>query len=189
MKSWLLNFVSKDIRASVIYNNVASDIWNELKEHFSHTNSIYLFYIEQEIHGSVQGNMNIGAYYTKLKRFWDEGNALCFLPTCACGAAKELMQFQQSQKTMKFLMGLNEPYAAVRGQILLMVPFLLSTRLSYSLFKMRSREQSQHMLLEDTQSQMHHLSSCGTTCETLVGIFLLKILISNVIVVMQPDIL
>ncbi|KAM1479790.1 hypothetical protein ACFX2I_027022 [Malus domestica] len=122
VKSWLLNSVSKDIGASVIYNNVAADIWNELKERFSHTNSVHLFHIEQEIHGSVQGNLNIGAYYTKLKSFWDERDALCALPTCACGAAKELMQFQQSQKTMKFLMGLNESYAAVRGQLLLMDP-------------------------------------------------------------------
>ncbi|XP_048433626.1 uncharacterized protein LOC125474234 [Pyrus x bretschneideri] len=120
VKSWLLNCVSKDIRASVIYNNVAVDIWNELKEQISHTNSVHLFHIEQEIHGSVQGNLNIGAYYTKLKSFWDEHDALCTLPTCACGAAKELMQFQQSQKTMKFLMGLNESYATVRGQLLLM---------------------------------------------------------------------
>ncbi|XP_048446320.1 uncharacterized protein LOC125480094 [Pyrus x bretschneideri] len=123
MKSWLLNSVSKDIEASVIYNNVASDIWNELKECFSHTNSVHLFHIEQEIHGSVQGNMNIDVYYTKLKSFWDDRDALCYFPTCAYGAAKELMQFQQSQKTIKFLMGLNEPYAAVRGQILLMDPF------------------------------------------------------------------
>ncbi|KAB2596147.1 hypothetical protein D8674_031597 [Pyrus ussuriensis x Pyrus communis] len=122
VKSWLLNSVSKDIGASVIYNNVAADIWNELKERFSHTNSVHLFHIEQEIHGSVQGNLNIGAYYTKLKSFWDERDAMCTLPTCTCGAAKELMQFQQSQKTMKFLMGLNESYAAVRGQLLLMDP-------------------------------------------------------------------
>ncbi|KAB2635153.1 hypothetical protein D8674_025687 [Pyrus ussuriensis x Pyrus communis] len=106
VKSWLLNSVSKDIRASVIYNNVAADIWNELKARFSHTNR----------------NLNIGAYYTKLKSFWDERDAMCTLPTCTCGAAKELMQFQQSQKTMKFLMGLNESYAAVRGQLLLMDP-------------------------------------------------------------------
>ncbi|KAB2612568.1 hypothetical protein D8674_034884 [Pyrus ussuriensis x Pyrus communis] len=122
VKSWLLNSVSKDIGASVIYNNVAADIWNELKERFSHTNSVHLFHIEQEIHGSVQGNLNIGAYYTKLKSFWDERDAMCTLPTCTCGAAKELMQFHQSQKTMKFLMGLNESYAAVRGQLLLMDP-------------------------------------------------------------------
>ncbi|KAM2708273.1 hypothetical protein EV2_046092 [Malus domestica] len=72
VKSWLLNSVSQDIRASVIYNNIAHDIWDDLKERFSHVNSVHLFHIEQEIHGCVQGNMNIGDYYTKLKGLWDE---------------------------------------------------------------------------------------------------------------------
>ncbi|XP_009376450.2 uncharacterized protein LOC103965159 [Pyrus x bretschneideri] len=121
-KEGLLNFVSKDIGASVIYNNVAYDIWNELNERFSHTNNVHLFHIEQEIHESVQGNMNIGAYFTILKSFWDDHDALCSFPTCACGAVKELMQFQRSQKTMIFLMSLNEHYVAVREQILLMDP-------------------------------------------------------------------
>lgn len=44
------------------------------------------------------------------------------LPTCSCGAIKEVVQFQLSHKTMKFLMGLNEAYAAVHEHILLMDP-------------------------------------------------------------------
>lgn len=57
--------------------------------------------------------MIISAYYTKSKGLWDERDALCFVPTCTCGIMKEVLQFQQSQKTMKFLMGLNEANVAV----------------------------------------------------------------------------
>lgn len=39
---------------------------------------------------------------------------------CTSGTVKEVLQFQQSQQTMKFLMGLDDAYAGVRGQILLM---------------------------------------------------------------------
>ncbi|KAM6597209.1 hypothetical protein CsatA_007733 [Cannabis sativa] len=63
--------------------------------------------------------MTIGAYYTKLKGRWDERDALYCITSCTCGAMKENLQFQQTQKTLKFLMGLNEVYAAARGQILL----------------------------------------------------------------------
>jgi hypothetical protein len=45
---------------------------------------------------------------------------------------KEMLQFQQNQKTMKFLMGLNESYASVPGQILLMDP-LPAVNKAYSL--------------------------------------------------------
>lgn len=116
----------------MIYNDIAHDIWDDLKEHFSHVNSVHLFHIEQEIHGCVQGNMNIGAYYTKLKGLWDERDALCSIPNCTCGTVKAVLQFQQNQKTMKFLMGLNNAYAAVRGQILLMDP-LPAVNKAYSL--------------------------------------------------------
>ncbi|XP_021833171.1 uncharacterized protein LOC110772984 [Prunus avium] len=123
VKSWLLNSISPDIGASIVNNDVASDIWNDLKEQFTHATSVHLFHMEQEIHDCVQGTMTIDAYYTKLKGLWDARDALCSLPSCNCGAAKEMFQFHQHQKTMKFLMGLNDVYTGVRGQILLMDPF------------------------------------------------------------------
>ena len=93
-----------------------------MKERFSRINSVHLFHVEEGIHDCKQDNRTIGAYYTKLKGLWDERDALCSIPTCTCSTEKEVLQFQQSQRTMKFLMGLNEAYAAVRGQILLMDP-------------------------------------------------------------------
>ncbi|KAF7144617.1 hypothetical protein RHSIM_Rhsim04G0056500 [Rhododendron simsii] len=122
VKAWLFNSISEDIKASVIYNESAHEIWTDLKERFSRTNSVHLFHVEEAIHDCKQDNMTIGAYYTKLKGLWDERDALCCIPTCTCGTVKEVLQFQQSQRTMKFLMGLNEAYIAVRGQILLMDP-------------------------------------------------------------------
>ena len=116
VKSWLLNSISPDIGASIIYNDVASDIWNDLKERFSHANSVHLFHIEQEIHDCVQGSMTIGAYYTKLKGLWDELASYTDSSTCTCATHGD------RNKLMQFLMGLNESYSAVRCQILLMNP-------------------------------------------------------------------
>ncbi|XP_022895254.1 uncharacterized protein LOC111409434 [Olea europaea var. sylvestris] len=121
-----------DIRASIIYYQNAHEIWNDLKDRFSQTNSVHLFHTEEAIHNCKQDNLTIGAYYTKLKGLWDERDAPCCIPTCTYGAMKEVLQFQQNQKTMKFLMALNEVYAAVRGQILLMDP-LPTVNKAYSL--------------------------------------------------------
>ncbi|XP_038698723.1 uncharacterized protein LOC119996234 [Tripterygium wilfordii] len=122
VKGWILNTVTPAIGQSVMYNDSALAVWNELKELLSTTNSVYLFHIEQEIHDCLQGNMTIGEYYTKLKSLWDKRDALCPLPPCGGDIAKTLHQYQQTQRTIKFLMGLNEVYAAARGQILLMDP-------------------------------------------------------------------
>lgn len=115
VKSWLLNSISSDIGASVIYNDLASGIWAKLKERFSRVNSVHLFHVEQAVQDCVQSGMTISAYYTKLKGLWDERDAICSIPTCSCGTMKETLQFRENQKTMKFLMGLNDAYTTIRG--------------------------------------------------------------------------
>ena len=60
----------------------------------------------------AQENLTINAYYTKFKSVWDEYSSY---RSCSCG-------HQVKNCTMSFLMGLNDTYATVRGQILLMDP-------------------------------------------------------------------
>ncbi|XP_038719963.1 uncharacterized protein LOC120012595 [Tripterygium wilfordii] len=115
VKGWILNTISPAIAESVMYNDTALALWNELQERFSQNNSVDLFHIEQEIHDCVQGGTNIGEYYTKLKTLWDKRDALSPLPPCTGDTAKALFQYQQTQRTIKFLMGLNEVYAPARG--------------------------------------------------------------------------
>ncbi|KAI9173360.1 hypothetical protein LWI28_000230 [Acer negundo] len=81
-KGWILNTILPNIAKSVMYNNGAYELWNEIKEHFSHTNNIHFFHIEQEIHDYVQGSKSISEYYTKLKGLWDTQDAMCSLSSC-----------------------------------------------------------------------------------------------------------
>lgn len=66
--------------------------------------------------------MSISVYYTKLKGLWDELINFRPLSTCNCGGLKAVTRFQQQENVMKFLMGLNDSFTHVRGQILLMDP-------------------------------------------------------------------
>ena len=70
----------------------------DLEEHYSNTNSVHLFHVEEAIHNCKQDNMTIRAYYTKLKGLWDAHDELCSIPTCTYGTMKEVLQFQQNQK-------------------------------------------------------------------------------------------
>ena len=76
--------------------------------------------------------MSVGSYFTKLKSLWDERDALCSLPTCTCGSIKEINAYLDIQKTMKFLMGLNDTYVGVRSNTLLQDP-LPTVNKAYSL--------------------------------------------------------
>ena len=46
VKGWILNTISPKIVESVMYNDTAYELWEELKERFSHTSSVHLFQIE-----------------------------------------------------------------------------------------------------------------------------------------------
>ena len=70
-------------------------------------NVVELFNIANKIHNCVQGSMSVGSYFTKLKGLWDEREAICFFPIRTCGSIKEVAVYLETQKTMKFIMGLN----------------------------------------------------------------------------------
>jgi len=72
-------------------------------------------------------------YYTKLKGLWDE---LASYNNSLHGAQ------QDQQRLMQFLMGMNESYSAVHGQVLLMNP-LPSVRQTYSFV---SQDEKQRLL-------------------------------------------
>ena len=124
--------MSKEITGSVINCKDVRQIWDDLQERFSHVNVVQLFNIESEIHNCIQENTTVGSYFTKLKGLWDEWDVLCNLPTCTCGSIKEIQAYLDIQKTMKFLMGLNDSFAGVRSNTLLQDP-LPTVNKAYSL--------------------------------------------------------
>jgi hypothetical protein len=80
VKTWLLGVISKDISGSVIHCKDTRGIWLELKERFSQTNTVSLFYIENAIHDCEQSTNSVTSFFTKLKSLWDEKDALCAFP-------------------------------------------------------------------------------------------------------------
>ncbi|XP_068305030.1 uncharacterized protein [Pyrus communis] len=122
VKTWLVNSISPELQSSVIYYDLAYQVWEDLKERFSQTNNMQLYHIESAIHDCVQGAITVSSYFTKLKALWDERDAAISLPDCDYNTLQHVLAFQQNQKAIKFLMGLNETFSAVKDQILLMDP-------------------------------------------------------------------
>ncbi|CAL2259146.1 unnamed protein product [Prunus armeniaca] len=131
--------MSKEIAGSVIHCKDVSQMWLDLQERFSHVNSVKLFHIENEIHDCVQGSMTVSSYFTKLKSLWDERDALCSIPACSYRTTKEIASYIETQKTMKFLMGLNDSYVTVRSNTLLLEPLPMVNK-AYSLVLRHERQ-------------------------------------------------
>ncbi|XP_008229790.1 PREDICTED: uncharacterized protein LOC103329135 [Prunus mume] len=88
--------------------------------------------------------MTVAAYYTKIKGLWDELGSYNDT-VCSCGADHKRRQL------MQFLMGLNEPYKAIRGQILLMNP-LPDVRQAYSSIVQEEKQRSLGDARETTET-------------------------------------
>ncbi|XP_019225781.1 PREDICTED: uncharacterized protein LOC109207338 [Nicotiana attenuata] len=156
--SWILNALSKDIADSVIYSKTAKELWDSLEQRFGKSNGAKLFHLQKELSSLTKGNNNIAGYFTKIKRLWDELDALNVIITCSCvclceGKAK-LTKSLEDQRLIQFLMGLNDVYAQARGNILMMSP-LPSVDITYSL-----------LLQDENQREIYvnaHFSSDSTS--------------------------
>ncbi|XP_060200101.1 uncharacterized protein LOC132628328 [Lycium barbarum] len=124
--SWLLNSLSKEIFDSVIYSKTAKALWTYLEERFGQSNGAKLYHLQKELSDLVQGSNDIATYFTKLKKLWDELDTLnadinCGC-NCSCGGKDKLTKSIQDERLMHFLMGLNDSYASVRGNMLIISP-------------------------------------------------------------------
>ena len=65
--SWLLNSISKEIVASVIFANSAAEIWQDLQVRFRQQNGPRLYQLKKDLMNLSQGTMSVTTYFTKLK--------------------------------------------------------------------------------------------------------------------------
>uniref|UniRef100_A0A2N9FJ05 Reverse transcriptase Ty1/copia-type domain-containing protein n=1 Tax=Fagus sylvatica TaxID=28930 RepID=A0A2N9FJ05_FAGSY len=76
--------------------------------------------------------------------------------TCNCGALKILLDYQHYEYVIKFLVGLNDSYASIRGQILLMEPLPSINKV----FALVSQEERQREL--NSRPILHAVESGST---------------------------
>ena len=126
--SWITNCLSRQIHATVLYVYTAKEVWDDLQQRYCQSNGTRVHHLKQAIASLKQDNMPVSDYFTQLKGLWDELLNYRPIPGCTCGAkcicglSRTLMDYQHYDYVHNFLMGLNDSFAPVRGQILLMEP-------------------------------------------------------------------
>lgn len=140
--SWILNTVSPNLRAGIVFASSASLVWADLKERFDKIDGSRIYYLHQQISSHTQGTLSISDYFTKLRLFWDEYDTLVPFFACDCAVSRQNNAHISQQRLFQLLLGLNESYAAVRSQILLMQP-LPTVNQAYS---MLTRDESQRAM-------------------------------------------
>ncbi|XP_073049302.1 uncharacterized protein [Primulina eburnea] len=141
--SWILNSVSREIADSLLYMSTAYEIWNDLRDRFHQSNAPRVFQIKKLLTGLHQGSMDISSYYTRMRTLWDELKDFQPISVCHCGSIKEWLDYHNQECVMQFLMGLNESYAQIRAQILMMEPLPVISK-TFSLVVQEERQRSIH---------------------------------------------
>lgn len=72
----------------------------------------------------MENNDNVSVYFSKLKVLFDELLNYESISNCTCGGLKSVVEYQQRDWVMKFLMRLNESYKGLKAQIMLIELFL-----------------------------------------------------------------
>nr|GEU64097.1 cysteine-rich RLK (receptor-like protein kinase) 8 [Tanacetum cinerariifolium] len=141
--SWDLNIMSEQISNSLNFINFVPKLWNELQEQYARIYGYRIFQLSHDMLQLKQENCNIEVYYHKLKGFWDEYDALeaLYMCTCVCNCNNGRINGERDQRKrlIQFLMGLDESYSNVRGQILLMQP-LPSVAKAYTMVRQKEKQ-------------------------------------------------
>ncbi|KAL9666287.1 hypothetical protein QQ045_000615 [Rhodiola kirilowii] len=120
--SWLMSFVSMKIGASLIHSRDCIHAWSHLNMKFGGSYGPSIYALQEEIYALKQGDLSIASYFRKLETLWAEEDALTEYVVCDlgrnCKMSKYVMTKKDMDRVMKFLMGLNDVYKAVRTQIL-----------------------------------------------------------------------
>jgi hypothetical protein len=81
-----------------------------------------VFQMQKSMSALSQDNSSMSSYFTQLKSLWDELSNYRRIPLCYCEGMKIVAEHYHQEYIYQFLMGLNEPFNAIRGQILLIEP-------------------------------------------------------------------
>lgn len=123
---FILNSLGREVADSVEYVGDALELWTEIEDRYDQTNGAKLYQTQKEINDLSQGILDITAYYTRMKKLWDELNNLCITSqcncVCVCGAKANLHKTEHDRRLIQFLVGLNEVDTTIRGNILMMNP-------------------------------------------------------------------
>ncbi|CAL8994835.1 unnamed protein product [Prunus brigantina] len=123
VQSWLLNSMTKPVRALFEHGATAFDIWEAARKTYTVTqNSSRLFQLRRQSILTCQNCESVKVFYEKLHAIWQEID--CLRPheySCADDGARRLKELE-ADRVYDFLGGLDPPYDGVRSRILALSP-------------------------------------------------------------------
>lgn len=162
--SWIMNSVSDSISQYIVFMENALDVWNDLKERFSHGDLIHISELQQEIYNLKQETKSVTELFSDLKILWEELDLYLPLPTCicrikcSCEAMRSARSNHQLLQIIRFFTGLNDQFVVVKSQILLMDP-LPNINKIFSMVIQHERQIQLHIPNDESQTLINVVDS------------------------------
>nr|XP_025685497.1 uncharacterized protein LOC112786321 [Arachis hypogaea] len=170
--AWIKISLNPEITRSVMWNKVAYELWEDLKHRYHEGDRFRIAELQEELYGTRQGEMSVTQYFTKLKSLWEEFDDFRPIPPCNCESVctcglGEMRKYRMEDHVTRFLRGLNEQFANVRAQVMLMEP-LPDLK---AVFSMMTRQERQNQTMDDTIDPkiLLHSTNSFNTAETSQG--------------------
>ncbi|XP_020972603.1 uncharacterized protein LOC107627359 [Arachis ipaensis] len=80
--AWINLSLSTEIAQSVAWNEIAVDLWVDLKHRYYHGDLFKIAELEEKLYTMNLGDLTITGYYTKMKAVWEEIESFQPVPKC-----------------------------------------------------------------------------------------------------------
>ncbi|KAJ8565639.1 hypothetical protein K7X08_008215 [Anisodus acutangulus] len=120
--SWLTRSLAPTIAESVQYSETAENIQKQVERRYGTVKGTKIFEIKKELASTQQESLDIASYFNKLKKLWDELGAMRrnHGSSCVCAAQPKIQKDEEEDKVYQFFTELNEVYAGVRSNLLML---------------------------------------------------------------------
>ncbi|XP_071714743.1 uncharacterized protein [Rutidosis leptorrhynchoides] len=158
--SWILGTLTGELYSGQIFNSLALNVWNDLKETYDKKDGSVIFNLHHKINSLKHNDSPISEYYHNLNSLWKQYDSMvssspctCGADACTCAASVYVESNNKMMKLMQFLMGLNDVYMPIRSNILLRDP-LQDVKVAYAII---SRKESHRInSLKDSCSKPYN---------------------------------
>ncbi|XP_021737707.1 uncharacterized protein LOC110704224 [Chenopodium quinoa] len=123
----------------------------DLEERFGFASMAQIYSLEHKLVDISQGDKSISEFFVDIKSIWDAIEEAHPLPYCTCNLTKKIYQPQQEKMVLQFMMKLNEQYAIIRGNILMMQTLPKVTE-AFRLFAQEERHKEISQAAEHNES-------------------------------------
>jgi len=173
VQAWIMHAVIKNISDSIMFSATSYDAWMELEERYGQADGTRVFEVQRDLCSISQSNLSVADYFTEIKKLWDEYSAITIIPHCSCGlecaSLKAVLKLIESQQLMQFLIGLNDVYKTVRGNLIMMRP-LPSLSQAYNVILQEEKQRglsSVSHIVSQTAAFNAPTSSAETFCSSV----------------------